>query len=153
MRGWLPPESVWTFSTTFLAPAARSPVTTPTTIYLLRIPRIAIHKTMILNIWIMCMNLTDLKQTVGRAFNSDCSAQATWGLCTSIYDIWYDICIFTRNLVDTRWQQYITHLHTNNTHNTEKGNLGSTGRAPSLRVIPWHLSYNWGKRAEKPQLR
>jgi lipopolysaccharide export system protein LptC len=25
-------------------------------------------------------------------------------------------------------------------------------RAPSLRVIPWHLAYNWGKGTEKPQL-
>jgi len=27
----------------------------------------------------------------------------------------------------------------------------SAGRAPSLRVIPWHLPYNWGKSTEKPQ--
>jgi len=25
------------------------------------------------------------------------------------------------------------------------------GRAPSLRVTPWHLPYNWGKSKEKPQ--
>jgi len=25
------------------------------------------------------------------------------------------------------------------------------GRAPSLRVIPWHLPYNWSKSTEKPQ--
>jgi len=24
-------------------------------------------------------------------------------------------------------------------------------RAPSLRVIPWHLPYNWGKSTVKPQ--
>jgi hypothetical protein len=36
----------------------------------------------------------------------------------------------------------IVHLYTNTTHNTEKGELGSAGRAPSLRVIPWHLPYN-----------
>jgi hypothetical protein len=29
--------------------------------------------------------------------------------------------LFNRNRVVTRWQQYSTHLHTNNTHNTEKG--------------------------------
>jgi hypothetical protein len=51
----------------------------------------------------------------------------------------YMIYIFNRNWFDTRWQQYITHLHTNNTHNTEKGKLERAGRAPSLRVIPWHL--------------
>ena len=27
----------------------------------------------------------------------------------------------------------------------------SAGRVPSLRVLPWHLPYNWGKSAEKPQ--
>jgi len=27
----------------------------------------------------------------------------------------------------------------------------NTGRAPSLRVIPWNLPYNWGKSTEKPQ--
>jgi hypothetical protein len=32
-----------------------------------------------------------------------------------------DIYIFNRNWVDTRWQQYSTHLHTNNTQNTENG--------------------------------
>jgi hypothetical protein len=31
------------------------------------------------------------------------------------------IHIYNRNWVDTRWQQYITHLHTNSTHNTGKG--------------------------------
>jgi hypothetical protein len=62
------------------------------------------------------------------------------------------IFIFNLNWVDTRWQQYITHLHTNSTHNTGKAKLGSAGRAPSLRVIHWHLPYNWGKSTEKPQL-
>jgi len=27
----------------------------------------------------------------------------------------------------------------------------SAGRAPSLRIIPWYLPYNWGKSTEKPQ--
>ena len=27
----------------------------------------------------------------------------------------------------------------------------SVDRAPSLRIIPWHLPYNWGKSMEKPQ--
>jgi hypothetical protein len=43
------------------------------------------------------------------------------------YDmIWYDMIwyIFSRSWVDTRWKQYITHLHTNNTQNTEKGKFG-----------------------------
>jgi hypothetical protein len=29
--------------------------------------------------------------------------------------------IFNRNWVDTRWQQYSTHFHTNNTQNIENG--------------------------------
>jgi hypothetical protein len=52
------------------------------------------------------------------------------------------VYIFNRSWVDTRWQQNITHLHTNSTHNTEKGKLGSAGRTPSLRIIPWHMPYN-----------
>jgi hypothetical protein len=63
-----------------------------------------------------------------------------------LYDIWY---ISNHNWFDTRWQQYITHLHTNNAHNTKKENAG---RAPSLRVILWYLPYNWGKSTGKPQL-
>jgi hypothetical protein len=35
--------------------------------------------------------------------------------------IYIYLFIFNCNWVDTRWQQYITHLQTNNTHNTEKG--------------------------------
>jgi hypothetical protein len=69
------------------------------------------------------------------------------------------IYIFNCNWVDTRWQQYSTHLHISSAQNTENGtyititklnihnnrkltNLGSADRAPSLRVIPWHLPYN-----------
>jgi len=29
----------------------------------------------------------------------------------------------------------------------------SAGRAPSLRVLPWYLPYNWRKITEKPQSR
>jgi len=29
--------------------------------------------------------------------------------------------------------------------------LKSAGRAPSLRVLLWHLPYKWGKSMEKPQ--
>src|SRR5215475_15517059 len=32
-------------------------------------------------------------------------------------------------------------------------NLGSAGRAPSLRAIPWHLPYNGGKSTEKTSVR
>jgi hypothetical protein len=73
-------------------------------------------------------------------------------------DIWYDIHLTAIGLTPGGSS---THLHTNSTQNTENGtyitinkfktNLGSAGRAPSLRVIPWHLPYNWGKSTEKPQ--
>jgi hypothetical protein len=50
----------------------------------------------------------------------------------------------------SRWQYCNTHLLTNSTQNTQNGtyitikrkNLGSVGRAPSFRAIPWHLPYN-----------
>jgi hypothetical protein len=75
-----------------------------------------------------------------------------------IYDIRYDMIwyIFNCNWIDTRWQQYSTHLqnrHYIEQHNRQKQNIEqhsslirkSADRAPSLRGIPWHLSYNWGK--------
>ena len=68
-------------------------------------------------------------------------------------DIWYNI--FNCNWVDTRWQQYSTHLQT--IHRTTQLIHGTTqlrksaGRAPSLRGIPWHLPYSWGKSTEKAQ--
>jgi len=71
-----------------------------------------------------------------------------------IYDVFVNC-----NWVATRWQQYSTHLHTHTIHRTtqnkqyieNKNFWKSAGRAPSLRVIPWHLPYNWGKITEKPQ--
>ena len=49
------------------------------------------------------------------------------------------------------------HSHTNSTQNTKnetyiaitKCEVWSAGRAPSVRVIPWHLPHNWGKREEE----
>jgi hypothetical protein len=70
---------------------------------------------------------------------------------------WYNISV-NCNWVDTRWQ-YSTHLHTNNTQNKTINNKNNTtnnltgksgGRARSLRVIPWHLPYNWGKSTKNP---
>jgi hypothetical protein len=46
--------------------------------------------------------------------------------------IWYIYLTFNRNWVDTRWQQYITHLHINNTHNTEKVKFGKCGPCPAF---------------------
>jgi hypothetical protein len=41
---------------------------------------------------------------------------------------WYIIHIFNRNWIDTQW--YSTHLHTNSTQNTEKGEFGKRGPCP-----------------------
>jgi len=50
---------------------------------------------------------------------------------TLLIDINVDIDIFVIcNWVDTRWQQYSTHLHTNNTQNTS--NLGRVRAVPRL---------------------
>jgi len=46
--------------------------------------------------------------------------------------------------------QYREQHKTNNTENNTKIRK-SAGRAPSLRVLPWYLPYNWGKSTEKPQ--
>jgi hypothetical protein len=46
-------------------------------------------------------------------------------------------------------KEYRERHKTNNTNNTKIRK--SAGRAPSLRVLPWHLSYNGGKSTEKPQ--
>jgi hypothetical protein len=73
----------------------------------------------------------------------------TWDMI--LYDI-YDIFV-NCNWVATRWQQYSTHLHTNNTenkHNRHKQYIEqhnslirkSADRALSLRGIPWHLPYS-----------
>jgi len=67
-----------------------------------------------------------------------------------IYDIFVNC-----NWVDTRWQKYstvqytCTHKQYTEQHNQLTGK--SAGRAPSLRVLPWHLPRNWGKSKEKPQ--
>ena len=96
------------------------------------------------------------------AFHLCIAANCDWPLlyCVIILCVWYDI--FNCNWVGTRWQQYSTHWHTNSTQNntidtkqhTKQHNSlirNSAGRAPSLRGIPWHLPYNWGKSTEKPQ--
>jgi hypothetical protein len=65
-----------------------------------------------------------------------------------IYDIFVNC-----NWVATRWQLFSTHTQTNNTGNVTKQTTHRTtqkygrvtGRAPSLRVLPWHLPYNWAK--------
>ena len=61
--------------------------------------------------------------------------------------------LFNRNCVDTWWQHHTTHLQQTIHTIHREYNSGSAGRAPSLRVIPWHLPYNWGKSTEKTSVR
>jgi hypothetical protein len=49
--------------------------------------------------------------------------------------IYIYIYTFNRSWLDTRWQKYITHLHKNSTHNTEKGKLGSERKIGSLHTL------------------
>jgi hypothetical protein len=72
------------------------------------------------------------------------------------YVIIYDI--FNCNWVATWWQQYSTHIHTNNTQNDTKQTIHTTqklGRVWAmprlLRVLPRHLPYNRGKSMGKPR--
>ena len=51
-----------------------------------------------------------------------------------------------------RIQRNITITKLNKHNNNILTNLWSAGRAPSLRVIPRRLPYNWGKSTENPQL-
>jgi hypothetical protein len=66
-----------------------------------------------------------------------------------IYDMIY---IFNRNWVDTRWQQYIPHLYTNNTQNTEKGEFGKCRPCPVFAsytlAFALQLRKNHGKPSE-----
>jgi hypothetical protein len=90
-------------------------------------------------------------------FRKICSWHISNLTCGNGFGIWYDI--FNCNWLASRWQQYSTHLHTNNTQNDAKQIISRTtqkfwksaGRAPSFRVLPWNLPYNWEKSADKPQ--
>jgi len=80
------------------------------------------------------------------------------------YDIWFfwtaieltpggvsTVNIYTQTV--HRTTQLTNQNDTINNNNNTINHLiwKSAGRAPSLRVIPWHLPYNWGKSTEKPQ--
>jgi hypothetical protein len=70
-----------------------------------------------------------------------------------IYDMICDMIWYIRKLQlgshSVAVVQYTYTHKTNNTYNTKIRK--SVGRAPSLRVLPWHLPYNWGNSTEKPQ--
>ena len=81
-------------------------------------------------------------------FSDQISDNASFGFYVDM--IWY-LC--NRNWVDTRWQHHTTHLQQTIHTIHREYNSGSEGRAPSLRVIPWHLPYSWGKSTEKTSVR
>jgi hypothetical protein len=55
--------------------------------------------------------------------------------------------------VDTRWQQYITHLYTNNTQNTEKGEFGKCGPCPVFASYTLEFALQLRKKHGKPSVR
>jgi hypothetical protein len=62
------------------------------------------------------------------------------------------IYIFNRSCVDIQWQQYITHLHTNSTHNTEKGKIWKCGPGPVFANYTLAFAFQLRKSTENPQL-
>jgi hypothetical protein len=72
----------------------------------------------------------------------------------------YDIYILNRNLFDTRWQQYSTHLHTNSTQDTENGTyitinkggkIGKYGPCPAFASFTLEFVLYPRKKHVKPQ--
>jgi hypothetical protein len=71
------------------------------------------------------------------------------------YDmIWHAIFVNCK-WVYTRCQQYSTHLHINNRENGTKQTIYRTTQkfCLSLRVLPWHLPYNWRKKHGQTSVR
>jgi hypothetical protein len=70
------------------------------------------------------------------------------------YMIWYDMIYLTAiGLSPGGSNVYTQTIHRTTQITTEQHKLmwKSAVRAPFLRVLPWHLPYNWGKSTEKPQ--
>jgi hypothetical protein len=71
----------------------------------------------------------------------------------TIYDICIHIYLFNGNWVDARWQQYITHLHTNSKHNTEKGEFGKCGPCPVFASYTLTFDLQLRKKHGKPSVK
>jgi hypothetical protein len=77
------------------------------------------------------------------------------------YMIWYDMIYFTaigrHQVAVVQYtcanKEYIEQHSRRKQYIEQRNSLirKSADRAPCLRVIPWHLPYNWGKSTEKPQ--
>src|SRR5215510_7029092 len=61
--------------------------------------------------------------------------------------------LFNRNWVDTRWQHYITHLHTNSTQNIEKGEFRKCGPCPVFASYTLAFALQLRKRHGKTSIR
>jgi hypothetical protein len=61
--------------------------------------------------------------------------------------IYIYIYLFNRNWVDIRWQQYSSHLHTNNTQNTENGTYITMNK---LNIHNNYKINTFGKRGQCP---
>jgi hypothetical protein len=86
--------------------------------------------------------------------NPNCALQQT--LFTSFYN---DIIYLLTAIGLPPGGRSTVHIYTQTIHQNDTKTIyrttqkfwKSAGRAPCLRVIPWHLPYNWGKSTEKPQ--
>jgi len=67
------------------------------------------------------------------------------------YFLIYDMIYLLTAIGLTPGGSSTVHIYTQTIHRTTQLMWKSAGRVPSLRVIPWHLPYNWGKSKEKPQ--
>ena len=65
--------------------------------------------------------------------------------------IWYDMIYLSTAIGLTHGGSRTVHIYTQTIHRTTQIKLiwKSAGRALSLRVLPRHLPYNWGKSTEK----
>jgi hypothetical protein len=79
---------------------------------------------------------------------------------TSIYIHIYIEYIINCNWVDTRWQQYSTHIHTNRTQNTENGTyitikrkkIGKSGPCPVFASYTLAIALQLKKKHGKPSV-
>src|SRR5215468_4457449 len=62
------------------------------------------------------------------------------------------IYIFNRNWVDTRWQHYTTHLHADNTQNTQRGEFGKCGPCPVFASYTLAFALQLRKKHGKPSV-
>jgi hypothetical protein len=86
---------------------------------------------------------------------SDTIRYGIWYYTDIWFGIWYYVIYMIYLLTAIGWypvaavQYTYTHKQYIEQHSSQIWK--SAGRAPSLRCLPWHLPYSWGKSREKPQ--